>query len=108
MIQWLQDWWRGNLLGARSGQWSSVSGEFLKQNPLCEVCGCKSKFLKTNQIHHEKPFHLFPELELRTSNLITLCPPHHLLVGHLMLWKSYNEHVRLDAELWNSKIRHRP
>jgi 5-methylcytosine-specific restriction endonuclease McrA len=58
------------------------------------ACGYKGKNL---QVHHIKPFHLHPHLELDPQNLITLCE-HHLLLGHLDAWDSYNERIREDAK----------
>lgn len=109
MIYWLLDFWRGTTFGAaRSSKWSSTRRDFLKEHPLCAVCNTKGGFLKPNEIHHCQPFHLKPELELSNSNLITLCRPHHLLVGHLMNFKSFNATVREDADLWLKKVTNRP
>lgn len=61
--------------------------------------------------HHIKPFHLFPELELDTENLIPLCESKkygincHLFVGHLGNFKRYNEEVVTDAIIWNAKLK---
>jgi 5-methylcytosine-specific restriction enzyme A len=64
-------------------------------------------------VHHIKPFHLFPDLELSFANLITLgeaCPTgnHHLLFGHLGYWSSWNEDVVKDARTFRIKIQTRP
>jgi hypothetical protein len=53
------------------------------------------------QVHHVKPFHLLPELELDESNLISLCMgPNecHLFIGHGDSFRCYNPNVREDAE----------
>jgi 5-methylcytosine-specific restriction endonuclease McrA len=59
------------------------------------------------QVHHIKPFHLHPHLELEPTNLITLCEvkgrDHHLLLGHLDEWASYNERVREDVKRHHGK-----
>jgi len=82
----------------RSPEWPRVEQEHLLREPICVACGYKGKWL---QVHHIKPFHLHPQLELDPGNLITLCQArgrkHHLLLGHLGDWGSYNEHVRGDA-----------
>ena len=82
----------------RSPQWQRVRKEHLLREPACAACGHKGRGL---QVHHIKPFHLHPQLELDPRNLITLCElrgrDHHLLLGHLNAWESYNEHVRDDA-----------
>jgi hypothetical protein len=83
----------------RSPEWPRVAHEHLKREPACVACGHKGKHL---QVHHIKPFHLHPHLELDPDNLITLCEApgreHHLLLGHLDAWDSYNEHIRADAK----------
>jgi predicted HNH restriction endonuclease len=50
-------------------------------------------------VHHKRPVHLFPELELDPANLITLCEPQncHYLIGHCLSWKAYNPSVEEDA-----------
>lgn len=83
----------------RSPEWPRVAKEHLLREPRCVVCGYKGHKL---QVHHIKPFHLHPHLELDPQNLISLCEArgreHHLLIGHLDEWDSYNEHVRADAK----------
>jgi len=82
----------------RSPEWARVEKEHRLREPACVACGYKGQGL---QVHHIKPFHLHPHLELDLDNLITLCEArgrdHHLLLGHLDEWESYNEHVRHDA-----------
>ena len=93
----------------RSDKWPKVRKEFLKTHDHCEVCGTTNNRRLT--VHHCKPFQWYPELELDTDNLITLCEDvghHHLLVGHLMSWVSFNESVREDAATWAEKIKERP
>ena len=109
MIQWLQDWLRGNTFGAaRSGQWSAVRNAFIKENPFCAVCVKRGSLLQPNEVHHLLPFHLHPNLELDPDNFIVFCRPHHILVGHLMNWSSYNLNAKTDAEAWRTKIANRP
>jgi hypothetical protein len=94
----------------RSGHWPSVRKAYLKKFPYCGVCGGKKKL----EVHHIRPFHLHPELELDSSNLITLCENYsdgvncHLLFGHLGSFKSYNINVFHNALEWNRKIEERP
>ncbi len=82
----------------RSPQWGRVEKQHLLREPVCAACGYQGRGL---QVHHIKPFHLHPALELDPNNLITLCEiperDHHLLIGHLDNWESYNMHVRRDA-----------
>lgn len=91
-------------MAGRSPRWPAVERAHLKKEPFCRVCTCKEGL----QVHHKQPFHLFPELELVEANLITLCAPHHLLVGHLMLWASWNKDCEKDADAWFRKCKDRP
>jgi 5-methylcytosine-specific restriction enzyme A len=92
---------------ARSPQWAKVRKEHLKQFPLCSVCETKGKI----NVHHIKPFHLHPELELEPSNLVTLCENWnygvncHLLFGHLGDYKNINPNVLQDIAIWNARLK---
>ena len=88
----------------RSKDWSKVRKRFLKKNPVCAVSGKKKKL----EVHHIKPFHLYPELELVESNLIVLSKKYHLIFGHLGSFHSYNENVIEDSKVWCEKIETRP
>ena len=94
----------------RSSHWPSVRKHHLEQFPVCEVCGGSDDL----EVHHVKPFHLHPDLELEDSNLITLCESKkngvncHLFVGHLGSFKSFNESVKEDAKKWNIKLKDKP
>jgi len=92
----------------RSPHWSTVRKAHLEKFPTCAVCGGSVKV----QVHHKKPFHLHPDLELDPLNLVTLCeaPGHncHLVFGHLLNFRSFNPDVGADAPTWNDKISHRP
>ena len=94
----------------RSNKWAKVRKDFLSKNKTCAVCGGKAKL----EVHHIRPFHLHPELELDENNLIVLCENKkdgvncHLLFGHLGSFKSFNVGVRDDAKEWNTKINSRP
>lgn len=110
----------------RSPHWAKVSRDFLQENPYCLVCGERhNNFLKAQvaglemeaegnclalQVHHKVPFHFVhavgrPDLELDKRNLCTLCEvesnEHHLLVGHLGNFASYNHQLNEDI-LWFS------
>lgn len=92
------------LIGAaRSPAWNNVRDAYAAKYPKCAVCQRAGI-----EVHHIAPFHLFPERELDFDNLISLCRPHHELVGHLMDWKSWNPSVRLDAMTWRQRILDRP
>jgi 5-methylcytosine-specific restriction protein A len=81
----------------RSPHWPACRKAHLAAHPTCAACGGTTHL----QVHHKKPFHLHPELELDPANLITLCESpgvdHHLHVGHLGDWKGFNPNVDRDA-----------
>ena len=90
----------------RSPQWRSIQHKYLKENPTCASCGSK----KHLQVHHIQPYHLYPQLELTSSNLITLCMDAHechLLIGHGDNFKAYNPNVVEDSAkvFLNSEMR---
>ncbi len=94
--------------GKRSAQWPTVRKHHLERQPCCQVCGSD----KGLEVHHIRPFHLHPKLELDPANLITLCEGTrggcHFLFGHLENWHSFNPNVVSDAAAWREKIAHRP
>lgn len=81
---------------ARDSRWPAVAKAHLEQNPRCEVCDVDHDV----DVHHRKPVHLYPELELDPDNLITLCRINgcHFLFGHGRDWKAYNDRVDLDVQ----------
>ena len=81
--------------GKRSPLWRKVEKEHLKNHPMCECCTSTKKL----NVHHIRPFHLHPELELDPTNLITLCMDNdcHLYVGHLDNFRAYNPNVLEDV-----------
>ena len=83
----------------RSGKWRTARDAWLKEHPTCEACGGK----KYVTVHHVKPFHYFPELELDTSNFMTLCEKPgrncHLWIRHSGDYKAWNPNAREDAAL---------
>ena len=101
LIKWADDAIRLRSIrhGLRSPHWPKVSGLWRQSHPTCAACGS----LRKVQVHHIKPFHLFPELELVTTNLISLCEVktiggnHHLLFGHSGNWTHINAAVVHDA-----------
>lgn len=98
------------LSAKRSGSWPRVRADHLAQNPACALCGGTEKL----EVHHKRPFHLQPELELQMDNLITLCEANkggvncHLFAGHLGSFKSFNPGVAEDAAAWRQKLQSRP
>ncbi len=81
----------------RSPHWPTVEHKFRKTHPVCEACGGSVNL----NVHHKKPFHLHPELELDPNNLITLCMDGdkdcHIKLGHGGNFKAYNPNVEEDV-----------
>jgi 5-methylcytosine-specific restriction protein A len=89
----------------RSPKWSTVRKKHIEANPCCIACG-KSKKL---EVHHIKPVHLYPELELDPSNIVTLCAdPCHITFGHFMDFKSWNKDVVADSAAYLNKVLNKP
>ena len=89
----------------RSSQWPAVEQAHLQAQPACVACG-QGQPGQGLQVHHMLPFHFCvklgrPELELDERNLMTLCDEtinnHHLLLGHLGNFQSYNPNVKADV-----------
>lgn len=81
----------------RSPHWSHVRKEHLAKQPVCQACGTADN----PEVHHIRPFHLHPELELAPGNLITLCEKRghdcHFVFGHFHNWSQFNPIVIQDA-----------
>ena len=90
---------------ARSGKWPALERNWLKVHPHCAACGGTQDV----SVHHKKPFHLHPDLELDPGNLITLCERHncHLMIGHSGDWHAFNPHVEEDARILRRRIEQR-
>lgn len=80
----------------RSPKWTRVRKAHLKEHPECAACGGKTSL----DVHHIIPYHLRPDLELESSNLLTLCEKSerfgwacHRLLGHTLNWKLHNPNV---------------
>jgi hypothetical protein len=105
IIKTLTEFFSG--MPARSPKWPAVRAAHIKKNPKCAACGSSENVVA----HHVFPFHLYRDLELIPSNLMTLCENGgncHLMIGHLKNWKSFNVEVRKDAEALLQKIKARP
>lgn len=101
---WLDNWSNRESLktfgASRSPKWSNIRDDFIRKNPKCVACGSSKQLI----VHHKKPFHLFPELELEKENLIVLCEGDvvncHFLFGHCFNnWKCYNPNVEEDVKI---------
>lgn len=93
------------ITATRSSKWRHVRHKHITSHPECAACGC----LEENHVHHIKPFHLFPELELESTNLLTLCPRCHLTFGHFYNWSDHNPcvvHITSLYQLAKNHERH--
>lgn len=81
----------------RSDAWPEVEKTHLRLYPTCAACASKVRL----NVHHKKPFHLDPNLELDPRNLITLCMDPaaecHIKIGHGDNFRAYNPNVDRDA-----------
>ncbi|HUO58023.1 MAG TPA: hypothetical protein VMV05_07580 [bacterium] len=92
----------------RSPLWPKVQEDFLKGHPACAACGAMTKL----NVHHKFPFHYVvlsgrADLEIDPRNLITLCTlptmEHHILLGHLDNYQSYDPKVTEMALRYKGK-----
>jgi hypothetical protein len=93
----------------RHPHWNKINEGYLKKQPKCVVCGISENVVA----HHIYPMHLCSEvgradLELDERNLITLCENgsisnHHLLIGHLGSFESYNPEIDTDVVKFKCK-----
>lgn len=90
----------------RSPEWPRVRAAHLLKEPFCQLCGGQIGL----QVHHIRPFHIHPELELDPENLITLCTGNntincHVRFGHLDNFKDkWNPNIRQDCALWKMRF----
>jgi 5-methylcytosine-specific restriction endonuclease McrA len=90
-----------NYIGkGRSGAWKRIRAYFLTKEPECQWC------LKTYDldVHHIVPYHINPELELKLTNLITLCRNCHFEHGHMRNWSKYDIEIRKKCNKNQEKI----
>lgn len=98
---------KSSLKDKRSKEWPRLRNTYLQKHPKCALCGSSKKV----EVHHIKPFNLYPELELKISNLISLCENKkygvccHLLFGHLGNYRKINNNVIKDVKIWSRKIK---
>lgn len=80
----------------RSPDWPEARRDHLRIEPACLITGIDDP--KRLNVHHIKPFHDFPELELEQTNMITLAEASiniHFLIGHGgKSWLDYNPNIR--------------
>lgn len=103
----------GTVSPVRSPRWRSVRARWLVTSTTCAACGAAVGL----EVHHIKPFHQFPELELDRTNLITLCEAPgvkgcHLNLGHKLpgmvrgCWKVNNPFVAAAAARNLARVTH--
>lgn len=89
----------------RSPKWATVRRRYLV-GKSCGICGG----MKKREVHHIKPFHLYPELELEESNLFVLCEGNknvncHLIFGHYGNYRTkFNGDIKRFAATFKSKL----
>src|SRR6266436_3820216 len=92
----------------RSPAWPQVEKVFRAKNPKCQACNETQDL----NVHHMYPFHYVvlcgrPDLELDERNLMTLCTrqdtEHHILLGHLDDFESYNPDVKQFVKTYAGK-----
>lgn len=87
-------------MAVRSPKWPALAREHLRREPFCRACGTREGVVP----HHKVPVHLDPSRELDPDNLVTLCPAHHLELGHGRDWRAFSPHVEADADLIARRI----
>ncbi|MEI7509758.1 MAG: HNH endonuclease signature motif containing protein [Flavobacterium sp.] len=93
-----------DVTSGRSTQWKKIRDKLVKEQPFCSACGSGKKL----QVHHIEPFHVNPDKELDTSNMIVLCVNCHFVFGHLMDYSSWNIDVAADSTVYLDKVKKRP
>ena len=91
--------------GKRSRKWPKVARAHKKAFPKCEYCWGRKQL----QTHHISDYSTSPALELKWSNLMTLCMKNkcHFLEGHLQNWKSINPNINSDCVIHRAKVANR-
>lgn len=85
----------------RSGKWPAVRKAHLRAHPACVACGRTGG----NDVHHVKPFHLWPELETDPTNCATFCPPCHHVIAHAGNYALYVATALEDAARHRESVR---
>ena len=91
----------------RNPAWEKESRAWLQTHNECEASGSKDNLT----VHHVKPVHLYPELEMEPKNWMALCTDWmsfdlHRMVGHLGNWSHFNPHARELAASMRFHIAH--
>jgi hypothetical protein len=86
----------------RSPQWPKKEKEFKSAHPECSCCLSKNNL----QVHHKKPYHTNPELELVDSNLMTVCRYCHFVICHENNWSNVVVDVEHQAKNHLERVNH--
>jgi len=81
-------------------KWRRVRDRYYATHKTCAMCG----IARDIQVHHIKPWHLYPEERYSHKNLVSLCQPCHFRFGHGRNWKAYNPVVVDMAEIVNNML----
>lgn len=90
----------------RHKDWPKVRDRFIAIHKRCALCKGKKRL----EVHHIIPFHIMPELELMSDNLVVLCEDKryglncHLAVGHLGNYRRFNVNCLQDVVYWRSRL----
>jgi len=84
----------------RSPKWPELSKQIIKKHPICSACNVNMNL----EVHHIKPFHLYPELELIEDNCMVFCRLHHFIIGHFCDWGGWNVKAVRDAVRYKSSL----
>ena len=92
--------------GMRASDWPQFRKIHIKN--ACEFCGTKGTVLSPLELHHVLPFHLYENLELDHTNVVTGCRSCHLKFYHLGSFRSFNEQIKDHIKLFANLIKNRP
>ena len=79
---------------SRSSRWPALRNRHITAHPNCIACGGKA-----TTVHHLRPFHLRPDLELDPGNLRSMCDNCHLHIGHLGNFQNENPDLDQHADM---------
>lgn len=71
-------------------KWRKTRKLHLERDKVCNACGTD----KDLEVHHVRPWHLFPDSRYDHANLITLCRCCHFRYGHGLNFKNWNPQIR--------------
>lgn len=66
---------------ARQGA-ETIMRQYKSAHPTCEACGARETLLHRLEVHHIIPVSVAPDRAGDPNNMITLCRPCHIALGH--------------------------